>query len=713
MGELSFSLSFFRRFIYCQVPLTLPQSHHSPRHTHRGWEGTAPESPQHDKVNGAQALQYEEQVKYHTAWLAILEPLKKPPAGFEQAVTEHFNSKRKLIIATLDSWVRKSTDLPFKAKLNAKIDELLDEFDKVLTIDDLKREFYESVQSTHYLRKKQLELSQHLDIIGDELAFKKDADLRKKLVKLVSEGDMLLRQQQSLLARTRRRYFLRVDPDALILPVAPRLTKEGMTTSPPLGVLQAMTDKQLSELPEFTVTHATFGSATWTGPVDVRGLDLDLVVRIARGQIDVYPPGCPKRPPIGQGLNRRAVLVLLCCPASRRSRIDEMCALIDAELVESSERDGRVVLSREHFNGLSMPQAWQRVSEGGDDGDDDDEGVGDEGEGDGEGDGEGGGYSGGGPGSATAAYDFPPATPYKKKGGFGGAAFGFGLGAGGAASAPGGAPAAPGFGFGNGGVPAFGQGFGAFAAAQAASGGFGLGGGTGSNFGTSPAFTFGPPPAVAAPFSFGPPSQSFTHKSFMKCACGHNLGPVDAPVGPGTWQSVHLDDVCKWDCCGTNWSEKSCVPAGIPAAAGAAPGLTHCQFGPAQENLKGVGQLIGFGAGMAATGISGGDSTTFPLSPNPFTAIPPTTAPSAPSPFGGPAATATTATTATTTTTSLLAPPSPAKPHPCSCIKCGGGTSFAVFGKCSCAEGGVCKVCGKTLPGPNAPEGAGAKGGNS
>jgi Ubiquitin-conjugating enzyme len=59
-----------------------------------GWEGTMPAVVENDRTNYAASLRYEEDIKFNTAELAILRPLKNPPKGFEKVVQAHFVSKR-------------------------------------------------------------------------------------------------------------------------------------------------------------------------------------------------------------------------------------------------------------------------------------------------------------------------------------------------------------------------------------------------------------------------------------------------------------------------------------------------------------------------------------------------------------------------------------------------------------------------------------------
>lgn len=164
-----------------------------------GWEGTAPSHPGVDPVNGRAAQEFEENVRVHTVWLAILDPLLSPPLGFEKAVLSHFLSKRKLIVAVLDSWMRKTKTPRLKAQLQEKVDLVLDAYEQHLSLEDLRADFFDAVSSVRYIRKKQMALSCHLDFIGED----------KRLERLLAEGEMLLRYQKAILARARRRYIAR------------------------------------------------------------------------------------------------------------------------------------------------------------------------------------------------------------------------------------------------------------------------------------------------------------------------------------------------------------------------------------------------------------------------------------------------------------------------------------------------------------------------
>lgn len=69
----------------------------------------------------------------------------------------------------------------------------------------------------------------------------------------------------------------------------PVLTKEGFYTKPSMAELASRSMKELQFIENFTVGRKGYGEIKWSDPVDVRGLDLDLVVDIQKGEIAVYP----------------------------------------------------------------------------------------------------------------------------------------------------------------------------------------------------------------------------------------------------------------------------------------------------------------------------------------------------------------------------------------------------------------------------------------
>jgi len=95
-------------------------------------------------------------------------------------------------------------------------------------------------------------------------------------------------------------------------------TKDGYSIEPSREVLRMLLEEKgetaLAQIKDFVVTRKNFGSVRWLEPVDVRGLEIDRVVRIERGVIYVYheDSGVPSPPP-GEGLKKRAEVTLYEC----------------------------------------------------------------------------------------------------------------------------------------------------------------------------------------------------------------------------------------------------------------------------------------------------------------------------------------------------------------------------------------------------------------
>jgi len=84
-----------------------------------GWEGTAPTSGHEPEV-----IEYDEIVKNGTARYAMLDILKNPPQGFEEAVRAHFLHQRQSIMETLEYWSEDGSP-SFRQKLEPVRKELL------------------------------------------------------------------------------------------------------------------------------------------------------------------------------------------------------------------------------------------------------------------------------------------------------------------------------------------------------------------------------------------------------------------------------------------------------------------------------------------------------------------------------------------------------------------------------------------------------------
>ncbi|KAK9808458.1 hypothetical protein WJX73_007966 [Symbiochloris irregularis] len=100
--------------------------------------------------------------------------------------------------------------------------------------------------------------------------------------------------------------------DAEVSKVLPKLTKRDYTTEPRLEQLAPMAREDpllLSRVNNFVVAHKGVGRIRWLQPVDVRGLDLDAIVRLDPGIVEVYLEGS-SRASVGEGLNKPAEVTL-------------------------------------------------------------------------------------------------------------------------------------------------------------------------------------------------------------------------------------------------------------------------------------------------------------------------------------------------------------------------------------------------------------------
>ncbi len=94
--------------------------------------------------------------------------------------------------------------------------------------------------------------------------------------------------------------------------VVPRLTDSNYFTIPSLSAMARMSELQLKSIQDFTVGHSEYGLITWPGMTDVRGLDLDAIVRFSQSALEVYPDPNTK-PAVGKQLNKMAKVQLKGC----------------------------------------------------------------------------------------------------------------------------------------------------------------------------------------------------------------------------------------------------------------------------------------------------------------------------------------------------------------------------------------------------------------
>ncbi|XP_077197228.1 nuclear pore complex protein Nup98-Nup96 isoform X2 [Paroedura picta] len=93
-------------------------------------------------------------------------------------------------------------------------------------------------------------------------------------------------------------------------PAGIRLNRVGYYTIPSMEELARMTsDKGECVVMDFTIGRKGYGSIYFEGEVNLTNLDLDEIVHIRRKEVIVYPDD-ELKPPVGEGLNRRAEVTL-------------------------------------------------------------------------------------------------------------------------------------------------------------------------------------------------------------------------------------------------------------------------------------------------------------------------------------------------------------------------------------------------------------------
>ena len=149
----------------------------------------------------------------------------------------------------------------------------------------------------------------------------------------------------------------------------PTLTSEGYWTSPDMSILKNLSDSELSKVENFAICRDKYGKIEWNGTTDVRGLDLDKLVRIDKKEVFVYGDDCDDNsgglhapPPVGTALNKRAVITLWeVFPKSSRGgdesddgkkfeeKLHKFCIANDADHISYSVATGAWVFAVKHF----------------------------------------------------------------------------------------------------------------------------------------------------------------------------------------------------------------------------------------------------------------------------------------------------------------------------------------------------------------------------
>ncbi|XP_006032139.1 nuclear pore complex protein Nup98-Nup96 isoform X2 [Alligator sinensis] len=117
------------------------------------------------------------------------------------------------------------------------------------------------------------------------------------------------------------------------------LTKVGYYTIPSMEELAKLTnDRGECILTDFTIGRKGYGSIYFEGEVNLTNLNLDEIVHIRRKEVIVYPDD-ERKPPVGEGLNRRAEVTLDgVWPTDKTSR----CLIKSPERLTDMNYEGRL-----------------------------------------------------------------------------------------------------------------------------------------------------------------------------------------------------------------------------------------------------------------------------------------------------------------------------------------------------------------------------------
>ncbi|XP_066033346.1 nuclear pore complex protein Nup98-Nup96 isoform X2 [Chamaea fasciata] len=129
------------------------------------------------------------------------------------------------------------------------------------------------------------------------------------------------------------------EPGHQLHPAGIVLTRAGYYTIPSLEELARLTnDRKECVVTDFTIGRRGYGSIYFEGEVNLTNLNLDEIVHIRRKEVIVYPDD-EKKPPIGEGLNRRAEVTLDgVWPTDKTSR----CLIKSPERLAEMNYEGRL-----------------------------------------------------------------------------------------------------------------------------------------------------------------------------------------------------------------------------------------------------------------------------------------------------------------------------------------------------------------------------------
>jgi len=124
--------------------------------------------------------------------------------------------------------------------------------------------------------------------------------------------------------------------------LVPKFTRPEYYSSPSVEAMSKMSELKLSQVDNLEIGRYGYGSIRWPGLTDVRRLDFDTVMNIETGRLELYPER--ERPPVGEELNKEAVVTLHIRPSNPNAKLKSIDVL-RSRLAKCSEDFGGQFIS--------------------------------------------------------------------------------------------------------------------------------------------------------------------------------------------------------------------------------------------------------------------------------------------------------------------------------------------------------------------------------
>jgi hypothetical protein len=137
------------------------------------------------------------------------------------------------------------------------------------------------------------------------------------------------------------------------LPSRPLMSRSFFST-PDAAILSTMSPGHLSAISDLCVGRHGYGHILFLGLTNIIGVDLEATVKFVRGGFTVYPSG--SRPPVGQGLNKPAIVTLQkmlpkrgASMADFEAKMMHMIARLNATQIDYDRNTGTWIFKVPHF----------------------------------------------------------------------------------------------------------------------------------------------------------------------------------------------------------------------------------------------------------------------------------------------------------------------------------------------------------------------------